>query len=228
MNYMGFAHEYHHEKDGVGLTPYEDFLLSLCFCESCMRKGRAAGVDMEGVRESVAERINLSLNRDRAEVEDARFLEEGPDFFKADSRFRDYLNWRSGVVTSLMAEARGRVKRAELWFLSLLANRDSWLFGVDLPALSKRSDGIVICSYDSDEFKAAGDVRASRAVFEPGTKLITGLRAFHPEYEDEEAFMRKVRAVLGESRDGFIFYNYGLIPERQLGWVRSALKECGA
>lgn len=228
MNYMGFAHEYHHEKDGVGLTPYEDFLLSLCFCESCMKKGREAGVDMEGVRESVRRRINLSLNRDRAKAEDRRFLEEGPDFFRDETGFREYLLFRSRVVSSLMAEARGRVKGAELWFLSLLARCDSWLFGVDLAELSRHADGIVICSYDCDEFKAARDVRASREAFEPGTKLITGLRAFHPEYPDEAAFLRKVRAVLGESRDGFLFYNYGLIPERQLGWVATALRECGA
>ncbi len=32
-SFMGFAHEFHHEKDGVGLPPEDDFLLSLCFCD---------------------------------------------------------------------------------------------------------------------------------------------------------------------------------------------------
>ena len=31
---MPYAHGYHHEKDGVGLTAEDDFLLSLCFCPS--------------------------------------------------------------------------------------------------------------------------------------------------------------------------------------------------
>ena len=41
--FMGFAHEYHHEKDGVGLTPEDDFLLSLCFCDSCLARAPRAG-----------------------------------------------------------------------------------------------------------------------------------------------------------------------------------------
>ena len=36
-SFMGFAHEFHHEKDGVGLTAEDDFALSLCFCDSCLR-----------------------------------------------------------------------------------------------------------------------------------------------------------------------------------------------
>ena len=46
-SFMGFAHEYHHEKDGVGLAPEDDFLLSLCFCESC-RDSRGQGRSRRG------------------------------------------------------------------------------------------------------------------------------------------------------------------------------------
>jgi hypothetical protein len=35
-SFMGVAHEFHHEKDGVGLTAEDDFALSLCFCASCV------------------------------------------------------------------------------------------------------------------------------------------------------------------------------------------------
>ena len=42
---MGFAHEFHHEKDGVGLTAEDDFALSLCFCDSCIARAAKAGVD---------------------------------------------------------------------------------------------------------------------------------------------------------------------------------------
>ncbi|TIT69371.1 MAG: hypothetical protein E5W60_12470, partial [Mesorhizobium sp.] len=44
-SFMGFAHEYHHEKDGVGLAPEDDFLLSLCFCPSCLDRAAKAGVN---------------------------------------------------------------------------------------------------------------------------------------------------------------------------------------
>ena len=32
-SFMGFAHGYHHDKDGVGLTAEDEFAMSLCFCE---------------------------------------------------------------------------------------------------------------------------------------------------------------------------------------------------
>jgi hypothetical protein len=40
--FMGFAHGFHHEKDGVGLTPEDDFLLSLCFCPACLARAWTA------------------------------------------------------------------------------------------------------------------------------------------------------------------------------------------
>ena len=36
--FMGFVHGFHHEKDGVGLAPEDDFLLSLCFCPACLER----------------------------------------------------------------------------------------------------------------------------------------------------------------------------------------------
>ena len=41
MNFMGHAHEYHHEKDGIGLSGLQDFLLSICFCDHCKARARA-------------------------------------------------------------------------------------------------------------------------------------------------------------------------------------------
>ncbi len=51
--FMPFAHGFHHEKDGVGLTAEDDFLLSLCFCPACLAAAAAAGVDGEAVRRTV-------------------------------------------------------------------------------------------------------------------------------------------------------------------------------
>ena len=44
-SFMGFAHGYHHDKDGVGLAAEDDFALSLCFCDSCLARAKKAGVD---------------------------------------------------------------------------------------------------------------------------------------------------------------------------------------
>lgn len=224
MNYMGFAHEYHHEKDGVGLTALEDFLLSLCFCPACMAKGRAAGIDMEHVRERVRADVEKYLALPRGAVPSQEFLTLGPNFFADDPDLMAYLTFRTQTVTSLVQRVAGEVKRAELCFLSLLPNASSWLFGVDLQAISRSCGSTLICSYDSDAGQAGRDMATSRAELDPACRVYTGMRAFTPEYTGKEAFLQKVGASLQAGSDGFVFYNYGLIPQGRMRWIADA---CG-
>src|SRR5579871_4229788 len=51
--FMGFAHEFHHEKDGVGLTAEDDFLMALCFCDACLTRAGRAGVDGRAAQRTV-------------------------------------------------------------------------------------------------------------------------------------------------------------------------------
>lgn len=44
LNYLGFPHDFHHEKDLAGLDGEANFLLSVCFCSSCREKAEAAGI----------------------------------------------------------------------------------------------------------------------------------------------------------------------------------------
>ena len=52
-SFLGFAHEFHHEKDGVGLTAEDDLLLSLCFCPHCLARAAKAGVDGHAAQATV-------------------------------------------------------------------------------------------------------------------------------------------------------------------------------
>jgi hypothetical protein len=61
--FMPYGHGYHHEKDGVGLTAEDDFLLSLCFCDACAAAARQAGVDAEAARKTVRGWIAAACER---------------------------------------------------------------------------------------------------------------------------------------------------------------------
>src|ERR1700735_1067986 len=63
-SFMGFAHEYHHEKDGVGLTAEDDLALLLCFCDSCLARATKAGVNAEAARRIVAQWIIEACERE--------------------------------------------------------------------------------------------------------------------------------------------------------------------
>lgn len=153
---------------------------------------------------------------------DAQFMAQGPEFFRGAPEVYAYLQWRSTVVASLMREVHSAVGgRSKLYFLSLLPHSRSWLFGVDLKTISALCEGVVVCCYDSTAGQAQADLAESRREFAPGAHLLAGMRCFVPEYADITAFAEKVRAARQEGVDGFLFYNYGLIPPAHLRWART-------
>ena len=223
MNFMGHAHEFHHEKDGIGLTALQDFLLSLCFCDSCVARARADGLDIRPAQATVKRWLEEMCRQDAPPRSDAQFMAQGLAFFRDAPEVYAYLQWRSTVVTSLMHEVHSAVGgRSKVYFLSLLPHSRSWLFGVDLKAISALCEGAVVCCYDSTAKQAQADLAESRRDFAPGAQLLAGMRCFMPEYADAAAFAEKVRAARGESVDGYLFYNYGLIPPAHLRWARTA------
>jgi hypothetical protein len=105
-NFMGFAHEFHHEKDGVGMNEEDDFILSLCFCDHCMARGEKAGVPMVQARETVKTFIAEMCEREIPEKQFGDFPAAGIDAFKAWPALHEFLQWRTEPVTSLIAEIK--------------------------------------------------------------------------------------------------------------------------
>lgn len=223
MNFMGHAHEFHHEKDGIGLNAIQDFLLSLCFCKHCREQARKQGIDVERAQKAVQDML-LALNEHQFTAEDvARFQREGLAFFADQPELYAYLLWRPSVVSSLVQEAHEAVgKRAQMYFLSLLPHSGSWLFGVDLKTITAFCEGALVCSYDCSTQQAQADILESQRDFAPGSKLLLGLRCFTPEYPNQAALVDKVMAARALGVQDFRFYNYGLIPQEHLEWVKQA------
>ncbi|TJV02168.1 MAG: hypothetical protein E5Y35_28585, partial [Mesorhizobium sp.] len=145
-SFMGFAHEYHHEKDGVGLTPEEDFLLSLCFCPSCVDRAAKAGVNAEPARALVRQWIVETCERAVPERRFPSFPASGLEVFGPWPELHAYLVWRFEPVTSLIAELR-EVAHPVTKVL-IIDLKEGWLGGCDLAAVGKVCDGAILCAYD--------------------------------------------------------------------------------
>ncbi|MCL5677156.1 MAG: hypothetical protein M1602_04710, partial [Firmicutes bacterium] len=221
-NFMGFAHEFHHEKDGVGLTVKDDFLLSLCFCDSCRARAAKAGVDAEAARRTVRRWIEETCNRP-IPGQDPDFVARGVEGFRNAPEVYEYLRWRHEPVTSLTREIRGAVNPVtQVYFLSLLT-RQAWLFGIDFEELSRVSDGVVVCTYDTKAPQVGLDIADARKQIPADKYLSTGLRVFYPEVTGESELVAKVQEAAKAGTQSFNFYNYGLIPPARLDWVRQSL-----
>lgn len=219
-SFMGFAHEYHHEKDGVGLTPEDDFLLSLCFCPSCLARSAKAGVNGEAARKLVRQWIAASCERAVPARRFPDFPAGGLDTFIPWPELHAYVLWRFEPVTSLVEEIRASADLATQ--VVIIDLKDGWLGGCDLAALGKVCDGAILCAYDMEAGGVAHLLAAGRAALGPDKFLGTGYRLFYPEMSDASVLAAKVKPAL-EAGVGINFYNYGLVPAARLDWVRQAL-----
>jgi hypothetical protein len=220
-NFMGFAHEYHHEMDGVGLNAEDDFLLSLCFCDHCTARAKKAGVPVEGARRTVARFIAELCERAVPERQFPDFPDAGIDAFRDHPDLHAFLSWRSEPVTSLIGEIKAAADPATR--IVLIDLKDGWLGGVDLAAVGRLCDGAILCCYDMTP-EAVGDViRTGRALLGPDRFLGLGLRVFYPEVDGPDILAARTKSAVDAGADGVNFYNYGLIPAKRLDWVREAV-----
>lgn len=219
-NFMGFAHEYHHEKDGVGLNPEDDFLLSLCFCRHCTARAQSAGINVEAARGTVAGFIAEMCAREIPEKQFPDFPELGLDAFNAHADLRAFLDWRREPVTSLIAEIREATHPETRVLLIDLA--DGWLGGVDLHDAVRACDGVILCCYSMAPETVRTLFENARSVVPTDSFLGVGLRLYYPEMENAAALAARVDAAITAGANAVNFYNYGLVPEKRLDWVRFA------
>lgn len=220
--FMGFVHDYHHEKDGVGLNAEDDFLLSLCFCPACVERAGKAGVDAEAARRLVREWIVEACERPTPQHRFPDFPASGLDTFRPWPALHDYMVWRFEPVTSLVAELRDVADPATR--VLMIDLKDGWLGGCDLAALGKACDGAILCAYDMQPDSVAALLAEGRAVLGPDKFLCTGYRLFYPEMASADVLAAKVAPALDAGIDGINFYNYGLVPAARLDWVKAALR----
>jgi len=217
--FMGFAHGYHHEKDGLGLNEEDDFLLALCFCDACLARAARAGVDGEAARRTVRRWIAEACERAMPAPQWPDFREQGLDVFAPHPEVLDYVRWRFEPVTSLAADLRAAVHpRTRVHVLDI---GDGWLCGSDLAALARATDGIVFCAYDRHPAGVEDDLVAARALVGPDRFLGTGFRVFWPEMRGPHDFVARAEAARAAGVQEINFYNYGLIPAARLDWVRA-------
>jgi hypothetical protein len=218
--FMGYAHEFHHEKDGVGLTPEDDFLMSLCFCGACTLRATAAGIDVEAARQTVQHWITEAAERAVPVPRWPGFVRRGPDLFRDHPEVEAFVRWRFEPVTSLVSAICDAAHPASR--IDVIDINDGWRSGSDLAALGRICDGVVFCAYDRAPPAVETDSAQVRAVLGEQTKLGVGMRLFYPEMRAAEDIVAQSLAALWAGATEINYYNYGLVPAARLDWVRAA------
>lgn len=220
-DFMGFSHGFHHEKDGLGLLPEENFLLGVCFCPHCMARASSAGVPAPKAREIVAGLLDAAMERELPEAQFPDFSDVGIAAFANLPELFVYLQWRTSSVTSLISEIKS-VTHPDTKLL-LIDAVGSWAGGVDLAQVAPYLDGVLHCAYFTQTEDIAPLMEETRALLGPDKTIIAGFQLFFPTVSNRSDIENRL-ARAAPYVDGINFYNLGLVPRARLDWIRSALQ----
>lgn len=232
-HHMPFVHGFHHEMQQVPVTPTVQVLLGLCFCPACLELARASGVDGERVRDYVRTQVEQCLQSEEDTVGDEAWSR---DYWREqiDGELERYFALRTESVQHLLGEVHQAVHAVSSVPVHLqdpsangvqhLSSLDlSWLSGLENPPRTGTADGVAMLGYIADQsiFQREVDIYCERVL--PTIPLEVGLRPARPDCTSAQELAAKVAYCAQKQVSGISFYNYGMMPESRMRWIKDAL-----
>ncbi|WP_129113803.1 hypothetical protein [Halegenticoccus tardaugens] len=216
--FHGSGFGWHHDKFHAELGMLGEFLFGLCFCDHCRENARVAGVDVGCARESCRETIvDLAEGRLPADVDVAEWFERHPEV-------RAYAAARTDTLGSLFADLADVVDSAALgYYTGFFGVENAWMQGIDLQEHAEILDYYTVIAYVSSRREAVERLQTAMALA-PDASVHAGLLPGHPAVHDEETVYDLVDGVRDAGVDRISFYNYGLLPSRNLDWIGTAIR----
>jgi hypothetical protein len=217
LQFQGYTHGFHHEREGVALTPATRFLLGLCFCAACRRGAKESGFDIQPVLNFTAATLE-EFFRDPDTINNKY---PTIDQLPADI-LEPFLRWRSGVITSLLEELKSGAGTVELRQMMSIDSSAWKLTSVDPAASARTTGGILALGYVRDGVALDAPLTTLRSLL-GGKALTLGFQVGLPESGGQAEFLDRMRVARAQGITSFNFYNYGFIPLKNLAWITQAL-----
>jgi len=225
IGFPPFEHGFHHEMSFVKPNFWLSSYLGLCFCEFCVGGAEKAGVDAKRLKARVAGSINDYLSGDIDYPDDM-----AKQFWLADVAgdhdLQKYLNYRCMVVTSLLQEIRAAVRKDVVVAVIPSVARPTagaWYEGTDLLAVAEMTGVIEACFYENSSERIKADLVDIKRRLGGVGKIKGILRPAFPDFENREAVISAVHALVDGGVHDIGFYNYGHIRSQSLVWIADAL-----
>jgi hypothetical protein len=217
LQFQGYTHGYHHEREGIELNITARFLLGLCFCPSCFKRARASRLDLTPVRSFTKQTLERWFADPAGTAELYPTIEKLPP-----DLYEPMLEWRKSVVASFLQELKegaGSTGLRQLVNLDPLAQK---LVSVDPVASAKITGGLLALGYVKDGAALRKPIESLQAAV--GSAIITvGLQVGLPESGGRKEFLDRMSTARSLGIMSFNFYNYGFIPSQNLRWINEAL-----
>lgn len=217
FDYMyGTGYGWHHAKYHTRLGKLGEFLFGLCFCEDCRSHARDIGVDVERARQVCSQTVDaLAESKLPHDIDVGGWMVEHPSVAR-------YANAREETLIDLYRDLNDASGDSELGsYIGMLGVEDSWIHGIDLDTLADSLDYYTVLAYEETAERVADRIRTANALT-PDISIHCGLLPGHPAVTDGETVRRQVDAAVETGAERVSFYNYGLLPRRNLGWIGAA------
>jgi hypothetical protein len=216
LQFQGYAHGYHHEREGIELNSAARFLLGLCFCPSCIKRAQSTRLDLVPIRRFTKQALETWFADPAAAAEKYPALDALP----ADV-FDPMLEWRKSVISSLVEEVAEGVRGCELRQMMSVDPLARRLVSVDPATSAKVLGGILALGYVRDGVALREPLKVLQTAI-GAAKITLGLQVGLPESGGKKEFLSKMSTAAALGVNSFNFYNYGFIPTQNLTWIKEA------
>jgi hypothetical protein len=227
--FLPYAHGYHHEFAMVRPNTWLASRLGLCFCDHCIKGSEAAGIDARRLQARVRADVEAYL------ASDVDFPDDMAEAFwladaATDKVLWSFLNWRCGVVTSLVREVRTNVRAdASVAVIPSTARPTggAWYEGSDLPSLADVAGIVEACFYEPSAERARADIHDTQRRLNGKGTLRGILRPGFPDLQHRSEVVAAAHALHEAGISEVAFYNYGHLRRANLEWISDALAVFG-
>ena len=214
LGYLHFSYGFRNPKIGVKITPFCELLMGLCYCQHCLQRASALGLDGESFRADVAEYLARELAAEPAPEDmqppSAEYLATA-----FSGRLQTFLDARVEAATSLVEEVIAIANQAAAR-ASFFGGRDRTVNGLDSDRVL-RNVYMVNAGVGGEPDALADSVRTLRGEFPADTDLSAIINP--GSFADSDALVTHLTALHRAGVNGYAFYNYGLIRRAHLEWL---------
>lgn len=205
----------------MGRNIWLNSMLSLSFSESDRAGAAKAGIDIEGLRQRIASRVDQYLSSD-VDPPFEMAVEWLIDDYQTDPELVAYQRWLADQVRSLMLTIRealpSHVKFAILP-RPFNGGSDFHKSGHDMLALEQAADRLEIPLFSAPNIDGPAEVFDMRRRTGHATVFGAVLRVGQPNIQSRDQLEDTVRTALRLGAEGLSFAHYGSLRARELRWI---------
>jgi hypothetical protein len=215
--FYGTGFGWHHQKIHADLGTLGEFLFGLCFCEHCRENAAAADVEVSHARDTAVNTIeDLIAGRLPTDTSPDQWLREHPEISA-------YVDVREDVLADLYADLAVEAGGTPLgYYVGMPEPGQEWMVGADLDRIADHVDYYCLPAYESSR-EAVLDSYRTLDAFTPDIPLHVGLLPGYPPIRDGATVSDIIDGLRRVDTPRVSFYNYGLLPEKSLDWIKMAI-----